>query len=441
MVRPVISNSEIIVLIFLIFTLTLPFFQFNRNNKLTFAHPLIFYSSLMFFYTVLCPIYQIAFNETFNKGLDFREQYLLGWQGALLSAISVLIGYSLKPKVKKIFNSNYTLNYGSLWSLGFILNLIGIIFFLIINGFDLSAFNPFYSKSLSVDFLAYRGGFKNYLANGEQFLITGTFLMFASSYVTQKKMSLTLLNIIISLGIFFNIGFRVRIFLLLVSIILFILTSGKLKFRSSLYLIISATLFLPLFFSYIETIRNYGAGFNLGDLQIKKNILGSIFTQAESTVFITTSGVINAIPEKVPFQNLYPIFKMLTHPLPSTFFNKASGDYLFKIVDAVFGFRKIYQGAAYLNYGEYYIMYGWYGIFIFNFLFGYILKRLWVWINLRKEDPLALVIYILNVSFIFIIISRGYLPQQIHLYMFTIFPLNIIYLLNRKRNYNLNPIE
>ena len=83
----------------------------------------------------------------------------------------------------------------------------------------------------------------------------------------------------------------------------------------------------------------------------------------------------NLMPETIPFQNFYPIFKTLIHPIPTTIFNKDSGDYLFKILDAVYGLRNIYQGAAYLNFGEYYIMFGWYGIFFFNFLLGYFLKN------------------------------------------------------------------
>ena len=74
-------------------------------------------------------------------------------------------------------------------------------------------------------------------------------------------------------------------------------------------------------------------------------------------------------------------------------------------------------------------MFGWFGIFIFNFLLGYIFKRLWLWINLHKEEPLALLVYLLNLSFIFMIISRGYLPQQFHLYIFTIIPIYVIYFL------------
>ena len=41
-----------------------------------------------------------------SKGLDFRDQFALGWKGAILSAISVFVGYSLKTKIIKNDSKN-----------------------------------------------------------------------------------------------------------------------------------------------------------------------------------------------------------------------------------------------------------------------------------------------------------------------------------------------
>ena len=95
------SNIEILCLILLTITLLLPLKLFNKKNRLTFAHPLIFYSLTMTYYTVLSPLFRVVFNETSARIFDFRDQFLLGWIGALLSVISVLIGYSFKNDIKK----------------------------------------------------------------------------------------------------------------------------------------------------------------------------------------------------------------------------------------------------------------------------------------------------------------------------------------------------
>ena len=79
-------------------------------------------------------------------------------------------------------------------------------------GFDISSLNPFYQQSNAFDFLTYKGGFSNYLISGQELLVTGNLLMFASAYTTQKKFPQTILSIIISSGIFLNSGFRFRFF-------------------------------------------------------------------------------------------------------------------------------------------------------------------------------------------------------------------------------------
>ena len=85
------TNNESFVLFFLIIALVFPFNLINNKFKLTIAHPLIIYSSFMLYYTVFCPVVQIAYNQTSNKGFDFREVYILGWAGALVSLISLFI--------------------------------------------------------------------------------------------------------------------------------------------------------------------------------------------------------------------------------------------------------------------------------------------------------------------------------------------------------------
>ncbi len=427
------TSNEIFILILLIISLVLPLNLINKNFKLSIAHPLIMHNIFMFYYAVFIPVIQVVFNQTNNRGFDFREQYILGWQGALLSVISVFIGYSLKHKVKK--GSKYcNLNYESLWSIGLSINIIGILSFMLIMGFDLSNLNPFAGESQSIDFLAYRGGFKNYFLYTQDFLVSGSLLMFASSYTTKKNFPITLLSVLMSATLYLNQGFRYRLLFLFLSLIIFLLyKEEKLNARRSIIIGLFAIIFGSLSMTLIGAIRNYDQGLDLAKINIESNVILNIVKTGESTVFSTTSGIINLIPKTLPFENFYPIFKTIIHPLPSAFFDKDAGDYAFKILDGVFGFKDIYKGAAYLNFGEFYLMFGWFGIFIFNFLLGYLFKKLWIWINIHREEPLAIIIYILNVNYIFMVISRGYLPQIAHLYFFSLFPVYAIYFYKLKR--------
>ena len=58
----------------------------------------------------------------------------------------------------------------------------------------------------------------------------------------------------------------------------------------------------------------------------------------------------------------------------------------------VYDNKIVFYGVAYLNYGEYYLMFGWLGISTFSLLLGHLFKRLWSWINIHKEEPLALIL-------------------------------------------------
>ena len=75
-------------------------------------------------------------------------------------------------------------------------------------------------------------------------------------------------------------------------------------------------------------------------------------------------------------------------------------------------------------------MFGWLGI-VCLVLFWVVLRKL-VWINLHYEESLALPC-IAKFSFWYMIISRGYLSQQLLLYIFSITPIDLIYFLNSRK--------
>ena len=60
---------------------------------------------------------------------------------------------------------------------------------------------------------------------------------------------------------------------------------------------------------------------------------------------------------------------MLLYPVPSNLFNKVSGDYIRDAFEVLFSNPFIGTGAAFLNFGEYYYMFGWVGIILFSIYF------------------------------------------------------------------------
>ena len=237
--------------------------------------------------------------------------------------------------------------------------------------------------------------------------------------------------LILTTLIFIKLGFRYRILLLLQPIFLFYFLNFNFKLKT--YLIaIPLGVFMA---NFLGLIRSYGQGlkFDFVNNLNSTEILQLSFVGAESSVFISTAGLMSIVPNNLNHIYFDPIIQTILYPIPNNFINKVSGDYIkeafqYMLLDPVRG-----NGAAFLNIGEYYYMFGWAGIIIFSTILGYIFKKLWIWINFHKEEPLALPLYLLNVSFIFMIISRGYMPQQVLLYFYSIMPINLIYFFNLKK--------
>ena len=429
------SNLEIIILVLLFIAIILPFRLINLRYRISLANPLIIYSLIFSYYCYFCPLFRVITDQTIERGVEFREFLIYGWISSLVSIISIYSGYFFY-KQKNFKKRNISiLNTSKIWFIGFFINIFGILILLIANGFNITLFNPFISAYSSLDFLNYGGAFSNYFSGGQDFLISGTFLMMTSFIKDRKKKVLTFLNLLITLALFLNQGFRYKLFFLTFPLFIFILISKN--FKKIFYIsFISISLFSFIFFNvFFETIRTYN-GLNLSNLSLFRiqDIVYRLFNSAESGVFFITSGIIASIPEKIPLVYLYPIYKTITFPLPAALWPNKGSDHIKDAIIRFFdGNVNMASGAQVLNFGEYYLMFGWIGIIIGSFVLGFILKKLWIWVLIHDDEVIAVPLYLLNVCYIFIIISRGYLPQQFYIYAFAILPATITYLLSAKK--------
>lgn len=432
----ILSYSEILILVCLIFVIFFPLKLFNKFNILSLTNPLIVNNLIISYYAILSPIYMIFNNQTTYRGLEFRDTFLIGWIGALISIISTSFGYFFVPykRIRKYRICN--LNSSQLWNIGLVINIVSFIIYGFANGFDISKLNPLINQSYNFEFLKFTGSFRNYFSLTQDCLITGTFLMFTSFLKNKKRGVITFFNLIIVLGLYINTGFRYKLLFLTLPIFLFFLINKKFNLKSKI-LVGFGSLTLFIFSNYtLSLARTYGQGLNLKELSNFNfsYILKSFFISSDSSVFLATSGLMSIVPSKVSFVYFYPIYKLLIHPIPSTIFSgKDPGDYLQNTMQAVFGSQANAFGSAIHNYGEYYLMFGWIGIIIGNFIFGFILKKLWIWILIHKDEEIAIPLYLLNISFIYMVISRGYLSQQLQIYVFSILPIVLIYIIFSKR--------
>ena len=432
----ILSPSEILVLVCLIFCIIFPLKLISKLNILSITNPLIINNLFLSYYTIISPIYRVFTNQTINRGVEFRDLLLIGWIGALISMISTSFGYFFVPykSIRKYRICN--LNSNQLWVIGLALNIIGFILYGIASGFDIYRLNPFENQSLRLDYLRFSGSFSNYFILTQDFLISGTFLMVTSFLKNKKNFSITFFNLILVLGLYINNGFRYNLLFLTFPIVLFLLVDEKLNAKIKTLIGFSSVLLFIFTTMVIELTRNYSRGLNLQNLANYNfsDIFKQFFTAGESSVFLATSGLMSLVPSKISFVYFYPIFKALIHPIPSKLLsNKNPGNYLKDAMKIVFGSDTQSLGAAIHNYGEYYLMFGWLGIIVGSFIFGYILKKLWIWILIHKDEEIAIPLYLLNISFIHLVISRGYLSQQLQVYSFSILPLVLVYIYFSKK--------
>ena len=99
-----------------------------------------------------------------------------------------------------------------LLKIGFWINNIGIIGYVLVKGLSFSVFNPFDNVNTTSGFLSYRGAFQNYFLYAQDFLTSGTLLM-VTSYLRNKKRGLiTFAFLLITIGIYLSSGFRYKLF-------------------------------------------------------------------------------------------------------------------------------------------------------------------------------------------------------------------------------------
>ncbi|MDV3309131.1 MAG: O-antigen polysaccharide polymerase Wzy, partial [Cyclobacteriaceae bacterium] len=178
--------------------------------------------------------------------------------------------------------------------------------------------------------------------------------------------------------------------------------------------------------------RTYNRGLNLES--IEQEYSRSFFESGlrESLIFQCTGAAIELVPETYEHVGFQPIISTLLFPIPRAIYpEKESARYLFDFLDHVFG--PYGQGAAMMSFGEYYLAFGWPGLIIGSFLIGWFSRRLWNWFLANQRNPFVIAAYACTVMYLYVVISRGYLPQVTMLFFFSVFPVYaVVYLVKKK---------
>jgi len=227
-------------------------------------------------------------------------------------------------------------------------------------------------------------------------------------------------------GIYTTLGFRYRLALLFSGVLLvFYLARGR---QPRAAVVIPTVIGLLGIAGLIGLTRSYGQGLDLTrteGLGFWDLVLAGF---GESGIFLTSGGVLSLTPTEIPYVGVTPLVNTLLFPIPAQLMpGKDSAGYLVDAVSVVYRSDVHSQGAAYLNYAEYFLMGGWPALIAGYLLLGWLCRRLWLWFLWRRQEPIAQVAYVCAVTYLYVVVSRGYLPQVVMLFCFTVLPLFFYY--------------
>ncbi|MDH5381802.1 MAG: oligosaccharide repeat unit polymerase [Cyclobacteriaceae bacterium] len=378
---------------------------------------------LFLYYTIVGPTVLITNGLAFYKSVDHRPVLFNGLLLSSIAFISFIVGYQkwFRKKWSDTGNNDFSL------SVRFSKYLFFVIFISVVLTTSLLGItvNLFTTQSDYLNSVIYNGVFKNYIHHLMDALI-GVILLFLLSYLVSKKNLYWLVfAFLFAVIVFITDAFRWRIVILGLSFALTYL----IYHRKRINLFLSSGIFVAIivFFGVIEFTRNYGRGLDTEQLNTYspyQYFLGGFY---ESSVFFATGLLVEKVPNEVGFIGFEPLIQTLLFPVPRAVWpEKSNGSYI-SIYQDLYPSKALGKGVAVLGFGEYYLAFGYPGVILGCFILGVLFGNLWAWFKINIRNPIAIAIYAISTSFLYMIISRGYLPQVVMLFFFTVGPVLIFY--------------
>jgi hypothetical protein len=428
------TDDEIIPFTFLVLLVAgIIIYNYAKGHQ-EFWSPLTIIAVVFGYYCCLGPYEAVTSGITFDRLLNMRKFYPSAFWGALIALSSYTIGFFFhgenrhRPRLVPVFSPGVLFEYGRKTF------LIGFTLFTISTGGNVTKLiNPLDAEGVQ----QVGGSFGNYLSLGVNFLIPAVTILFLHFLVTKRKLWWFIIPFVVCLGIYTTLGFRYRIVLLLGALaFVYYMVKGK---RPNPVVLVLGIAGLITFMGIINKSRTYGAGLNVKKLEGLTTEDAYLNGLEESRIFQTSGAIIDIVPKKYPHVGFQPIWSTLVFPIPSKLiFPKNSAQYLFGALDAIYG-KKYSKGASLMSYSEYYLAFGWLGIIFGCTITGWFLRRLYNWFKANSNNVLVIAAYGVTIPFLYVVLSRGYLPQVTMLFFFTVFPAYVV-LWAAERKYGKNPI-
>lgn len=399
--------------------------------RLAWFQPPVIVSVVFLYYTVIGPLIGLQNGEWIFLGeVNVREGYRIAWEGAAVSFASFLVGFGLLRQ--RLPQPKYTTSLDPLqaWRLGRKLNMIGIGLYSLSAGERvLVQINPFTARQVQVASGGLDlGPFAAYFGLALNLAIPGVLLMMAAWLKRRNNLPEFVIWLVVIAGIYTTIGFRWRLAVLASGmLILWYLATGR---QPKLTVVIPTIIGMLYGAGLIVQNRIYGAGLNLSaseGMSFWDLVMASF---QEASIFYVSAGVMDLIPNVIPYVGFTAIWEVLVSPIPRGLLqSKPKAEYVIEAVNIMLNRPNvnINSGQAMLNYAEYFLIGGWPVVIIGYLLIGWLCRLLWQWFLWRRQEPIAQVAYITAAVYLYMVISRGYLNQVVTLFCFTVLPIFIFY--------------
>jgi hypothetical protein len=408
------------------------------KKKLAFWAPITMFSVVMIYYAIVGPIKSIWDNDTYLRMIDHRPYFIYAWAGALLFALCFIVAYYVTPaKISRPIELNMKMFKKQVW----ICFSIGLGSFIVLKGFGGLANVQFWeAQTGGGEALLDAGSFNAYLGNAFNFLIIsapGFIFLFRKK---QMGLILFVLMMFITIGLTISMGFRWRLVIMGFAC----LSAWYFSMNRKVKIIPLGILgigFLVLM-GIMEQSRSYGKGLDITRLK-GQSLEGNLEHSLNESATFQASGLVMFYTGRLfPTVGMSPVIQSLVSPIPRKLWpNKPTGEHLWNI-------EKVYMrsnggragmGQAILGYGEYYMMYKWWGIVMMALFMGWFFAKTGKFSKdqtLTEVHPWLFIFKVLSGAYLYVVISRGYTPQQFMFYFFTVFPAWYFYKRSLKHDAN-----